>query len=307
MLFEEFEQFDCSSIWSVRLADVIEYFELCYRSGGSNSCALPPRSRLMSATSDVYFGVMSALCVSEDIFLTKILRAKEATKNEKRVDGVAVSFSTSSGAPLAVFDGAALTDLKCAAISGLVTKYCALENARSVSIVGSGALARAQLRGILSVRSVNEVVVASRTARGLEELADICVRADPCIELTHVASVDARVMQSDIICTATNSDKPLLPAEGMLPHVHINCMGSHSKESREVSCATVQRSLVIVEDRRTALVEIGESHQNAVDIEQIVKVPIPELQNRPTLFSSTGHALLDLWTAACVMRQRKLR
>ena len=306
MLLEEFDTFDHSRVWSSEISDVIHAFEKRYLSGMSRSCLVATRSRIPSESAETYFGVMPVLSTSDGIFLTKLLRAKTPERREKRIDGLALAFSSTSGSPLAVFDGAALTDLKCAAIAGLLTKYCSASSATTLSIVGCGALARAQLRGVLAVRPIRSVLVTSRTRRGFEVLADICMESNTGIQVEHVSSVTDDLMRSEIICTATNSDTPLLRDAGMLPNVHINCMGSHSDESREVSQETLRRSVLIVEDRATAVSEIGESHRNAVDVEQVIKGDIPNLQSSATIFSSTGYAPLDLWAAAHVLSQEKM-
>src|SRR5262249_50693579 len=89
-------------------------------------------------------------------------------------------------------------------------------------------------------------------------------------------------------------------------HVHINCVGAHTEGSREVPRELLQKSVLIVEDRPTAISEAGEIHRGAIEIKELPALDPSELRKRPSIFSSTGHAFLDLLATAHVLRHAGL-
>ena len=74
-----------------------------------------------------------------------------------------ILFDGRTQAPLAVLDGAALTALRTAAVSGLATRYLARPEARSLVVFGAGVQARVHLEAMRAVRRVERVTVVSRT------------------------------------------------------------------------------------------------------------------------------------------------
>ena len=101
-----------------------------------------------------------------------------------------------------------------------------------------------------------------------------------------------------MVCTATTCAKPLIHAVQLAPHVHINCMGAHTSESREVARELLAGATLIVEDRETAVEQAGEVHETALELRELGAIAPGRLQRALTVFSSTGHAFLDLLSAA---------
>ncbi|GAA2781781.1 ornithine cyclodeaminase family protein [Kitasatospora sp. CM 4170] len=212
------------------------------------------------------------------------------------VTAVVPVFST-TGELLAVLDGAAVTDLKCAAVTALVTDRCAAPGSSELGIVGSGVQAWQQYLGVSAVREITRVRVHSRTAAGAEALCARInalgrARAVPC------SSAEEATAGADVVSTATTSVLPLPIATDLPEHVHINCMGAHTTESREVSHALLAAVTVVVEDIGIAVAEAGAIHRTALDLEALESGGHTGLDARPTVFSSTGHASLDLITCA---------
>lgn len=102
----------------------------------------------------------------------------------------------------------------------------------------------------------------------------------------------------DVIATATTSVLPLPIATDLPEHVHINCMGAHTTRSRELPHSLLAAATLVVEDIETAVAEAGEIHRTAIDLAALESGGHTGLDGRPTVFSSTGHASLDLITCA---------
>src|SRR5882672_5045675 len=122
------------------------------------------------------------------------------------IGGVYVLFDAATQTPEAILDGAVLTALRTAAVSGLATRHLANPDAERLVIFGAGVQARSHLEAMVTVRPIRHVAVVSRTlerARALvADSRDQGVSAD-------VGDVDD-VANPDVVCTCTTSEEPLL-------------------------------------------------------------------------------------------------
>ncbi len=158
------------------------------------------------------------------------------------------------GAPQAMIDGAALTTLRTAAVSGAATRALARAESEALVLFGAGSQARAHAIAMRAVRPVQEVSVVSRSpgpAQALvEELAALGIAA-------RVAAADA-VARADLVCCCTTAGEPLFDGELLARGTHINVIGTHLPVKREVDATAVARSTVFVETREAALAEAGD-------------------------------------------------
>jgi ornithine cyclodeaminase len=119
---------------------------------------------------------------------------------------------------------------------------------------------------------------------------------------------------ADIVCTTTTSKSPVFD-DGDVPHgVHINAVGSYTRDAREVPPETVCRALVVVDSREAAWQEAGDLIQpfdaGLIDLEQIhAELGELVLGHKPgrtddrqiTLFKSVGLAVQDAVAARCAL------
>jgi ornithine cyclodeaminase/alanine dehydrogenase-like protein (mu-crystallin family) len=184
-----------------------------------------------------------------------------------------VLFDAATQTPEAVLDGSALTALRTGAVSGLATRHLAREDAARLLIFGAGVQARAHLEAMCSVRPVRELVVVSRSRPAAESLVGDGLRRGLVARLGDPEAV----ADADLICTCTTSEEPLFDGSLLRPGVHVNAIGSHRPDARELDTETVRRGRVVVETRDVALAEAGE-----------LAIPIAEGAIDP------GHVLADL-------------
>lgn len=271
------------------------------RSGAFRRMLVPLRETVEDAHGTKFIS-MPAVSPDYGLYINKtatIVPNSTPGRGGATVTSVVSMFSTVSGELLGVLDGAAVTNLKCAAVTALVTDRCAVQARSVVGIIGSGVQARQQYRGISAVREIDEVRIYSRNrgnatafARYLRQAAANGVSVVVC---DSVAEASRGV---DILATATTSSDPL-PISSQLPeHVHINCMGAHTADSRELDADLLRASVLIVEDRATAIAEAGELHRAAIELDALDSPEAAGLPGRRTIFSSTGCASLDLVTCA---------
>ena len=157
-------------------------------------------------------------------------------------------------APAAMIDGAALTALRTAAVSGLATRFLAREDARRLVLYGAGVQARSHLEAMRAVRPIEEVVVVSRSPgprRG--------TRAEASAAGWRRASGNREPSATPTSCAPARRARPRWSVGDALPAgVHVNAVGAYLPSMREVDTDGVRRARVVVETREAALAEAGE-------------------------------------------------
>ncbi len=221
------------------------------------------------------------------------------------IGGVYVLFDAVTQTPEAIVDGAALTALRTAAVSGLATRHLANPDAERLVIFGAGVQARSHLEAMVAVRPIRHVTVVSRTperSRALvAEARDRGIGAD-------VGDVDA-LAGADVICTCTTSGDPLFDGARLVAGVHVNAVGSYQPASRELDTSAMLRARVVVETREAALAEAGElaipigegtfgPEHVVADLAEVVRgARVRTAPAEVTVFKSVGLAFEDLIVA----------
>jgi ornithine cyclodeaminase/alanine dehydrogenase len=223
--------------------------------------------------------------------------------------GIVVLNDPKNGNPIAVMDGSFLTAMRTGAVSGVATKYLSRKDSKEVGIIGTGVQGRTQVEAVCGVRSIEKV-------KAYDVVADSCSRF--CKEISQklgVKTVQAHnseeaVRSSDIVITSSSSKEPVLKAEWISPGTHINAIGSHTPDAREIDASTIKRAKLVVDSREAALREAGDimmpiaqglitpDHIFA-ELGEIVtgKKPGRENDQEVSLFKSQGLALQDISTA----------
>ena len=66
------------------------------------------------------------------------------------------------------------------------------------------------------------------------------------------------VRDSDLLVTVTTAKEPIVKPEWLKPGVHINAVGSHRPDLREIDGATLKRAKVVVDSREAIMAECGD-------------------------------------------------
>jgi ornithine cyclodeaminase/alanine dehydrogenase len=221
-----------------------------------------------------------------------------------------------TGALQAIMDAGFLTAMRTGAVSGVATKHLAPASARTVAVFGAGAMARTQLIAVKEVRPLTRAVVFD-PARELSEkfAAEMSQRLS--LDVSATDDVGA-CLECDILCLASSSRTPLFDGSRLRPGTHLNGIGSHSPDARELDTETIRRSKVVVDHRPACLAEAGDLmlpikegafseekiHASLGEIVAGMK-PGREAPQEITLFKSVGLAVQDAATAALVFRKAR--
>jgi ornithine cyclodeaminase/alanine dehydrogenase-like protein (mu-crystallin family) len=207
--------------------------------------------------------------------------------------GAVLLHSADTGELQGVFNASAITAIRTAAVSAVATKLLARDDAKTLTIVGTGVQGRSHLRAIPRVRELQDVRVVGRGN-----------------------DVEAAVRVADIVVLATSSREPVIRREWLKPGVHINAVGSSVAHTREVDTATMAAASLFVDRRESTVNESGDylqARKEGASVE--IRGEIGELllgatgrtsPDEITLFKSLGLAIEDL-AAAQLLHEKGLR
>ena len=223
-----------------------------------------------------------------------------------------------TGATLALLDGTMLTKRRTACASALASSYLSRPDSRSLSMIGTGALAPELIRAHCKVRpSIDRVTIWGRTTAHAASLARRLADSLPAalgraVTVTHAEDRAAAVRATDIVSCATLSKTPLVEGAWLRPGQHVDLVGAYTPAMRESDDAAVRAARLFVDTRAGALKEAGDIVQplKAGEIrEDDVLADLYDLARGRhagrdpgdarsiTLFKSVGAALEDLAAA----------
>ena len=220
-----------------------------------------------------------------------------------------------TGDVICIMDGGYLTAVRTGAASGVATKYLARQDSdMTAGIFGAGVQARTQLLAMAEARKISRACVFDRENQAAERLVK---ELQPKLDFDIIkADSPGHLLDADIICTATSSPDPLFPGKAVRPGTHINGIGSHTPNARELDTETIRRSKLVGDSREACFKEAGdiilplregaidESHFYA-ELGDIIIGEKPGRLNESeiTVFKSNGLAIQDAATAQLVYRK----
>lgn len=230
------------------------------------------------------------------------------------VQGAFVLYDEGDGSVRALIDGVAITLWKTAADSALGSKLLSRPNARTMLMVGAGALAEPLIRAHFSVRTgLEDIRIWNRTSANGERLA--ARLADDGLPVRAETDLEAAAGQADIICCATTSRQPVIRGDWLKPGAHLDLVGAFTPDGREADDAALRRGSLFVDSRDTTLHHIGEiliPLTEGVITEDDVRGDFYDLvagragrqsDGEITVFKNGGGAHLDLMTAIAIHRR----
>jgi ectoine utilization protein EutC len=174
--------------------------------------------------------------------------------------GMMVVVSAKTGFPQAVLlDNGYLTDVRTGLAGAIAANYLAPQTIKTAGVIGAGAQARYQIRGLKLVRDFQELLIYSLKDEEIqlyikEMSAELGIRVIP------VEGPEEVVRNSEVVVTATPSHEPYLRGEWLHPGLHITCMGSDSSDKQELFVDTFECADRIVCDQRDQCFQFGELH-----------------------------------------------
>ena len=162
-----------------------------------------------------------------------------------------VAIFDADGACRGLVDGPTLTAIRTAAGAGLATRLLARPDARTMAMLGSGAMAFDQVVAVKEVRPILDVLVWSRDPDHAAALAE---------RVGGQVADDASeaVAAADVVSSATPSRLPLFAPGAVRPGTHLNAVGAFTPQMCEVPAAVVRLARVFVDDLDASAAEAGD-------------------------------------------------
>lgn len=224
--------------------------------------------------------------------------------------GTIILLDEKTGAPVAIMDGGYLTAMRTGGVAGLAAKVFARQDANVHTLFGSGGMARTHAWAVDSVRSIEKLIIYSidpveKREAFRDSIQDI-ISCD--IELSD--NPEEAVGEADIVTLITSAKDPIVDGKWFKPGTHINGIGSHAPQMRELDTLTVQKSKVVCDLVEACKPEAGDFiipvkdgdwrwedvHGSLGDV-ITGKIPGRVDDQELTLFKSVGLAIQDISVA----------
>ena len=206
----------------------------------------------------------------------------------------------STGEPLALMEGRAITEMRTAAVSAVAVAALASPAASSLGILGSGVQARSHIQALRLVRpALKDIRIWSRTQAHAERLAEETGARAVAIEEAAAA---------DVVLTVTASPAPVLEGRWLGAHALVLAVGATGASLRELDDEAMLSSTVVVESRSCAERESGDVRLSGAkvpaEIGEILSGALAAPSGRRIVFKSVGMAIEDLTAARLVWQAR---
>lgn len=172
------------------------------------------------------------------------------------VNAVYLLMCGQTGRVLATMDGDELTALRTAAVSALAADLLARPGARHVLIVGAGRVAK--YLALAHAQRIAEPCISiwARDHVKARALANELGRSGLSVDLSF--DLAFAVERADIVSCATLATEPLIRGQWLRPGVHLDLVGSFTRNMRESDDLAVARSVVFVDEMGAANIEAGD-------------------------------------------------
>jgi ornithine cyclodeaminase len=282
------------------MASCIDLMEAALRALSRGDAVVPLRNKVMLPDRTGLLGMMPGYLGDPKSLGLKVVTVFHGNHDAglPSHQGVVMLFDVASGAPLGLFDAAAITAIRTAAASGAATRALARADAGDLALLGSGVQARTHLDAMRAVRRLRRVRVWSRTDAHARAFAERESRRIG-IPVESTSSAEVAVRGADLVCTTTAAKEPILFA-----------VGSSFASNRELDAAAVKRARLFTDCRESALNEAGDfliaKREGAIGDDHLLgelgevllgKIPGRRTPDEITLYKSLGIAVEDLAAA----------
>jgi len=244
----------------VRLGDCVDAVERSFREQGEGNVGVLPR-QILTADGATPQPRSRALKLSASYMRDSRVMGASVYSTHFRpgdVDMWLMVFSGESGDLTGILHGKTLSLWKTGATAAVAIRHLARADAARVALIGTGYYAKAQLRCLAADRTLSEVRCYSRDAGKVASYVDWARATLSNTKVIAAASAEAAVRGADIVVTITTSPSPVVRGEWLAAGVHVNAIGQHAPEAREIDTAAIVKARVIVDAREQALQEKGE-------------------------------------------------
>jgi len=298
----------------LEMADCMDVVEKAFEELANGTAALPLRINIgapdgLSLYMPAYLKQLGALACK----VVTVYKNNPTKHDLPTVLGKVLVQDPTTGEVVCIMDGGYLTAVRTGAASGVATKYLARSDKGQVAgIFGAGVQAQMQLWAVAVAREISKAYVYDLSDKAVGKfIGDVGTRLG--IEIIKADSPDQVLDNCDIICAATSSATPIFDGGKVREGSHINGIGSHTPNARELDTTIVKRSRFVADSYDACLAEAGDViipiNEGAIDKSHMYaelgeilngSKPARQSESEITLFKSNGLAIQDVATAKLV-------
>jgi alanine dehydrogenase len=214
----------------VEQLDVVEDALVALAEGGAEN---PPKLYVAPRQGSDYHAAMPAcIAAREEVGMKWVATyASNAERGLPYVYGLMLLSDFTTGRPVAVLEGATLTGVRTAAVTGVVLRRLAAGRGRRVALVGAGAQARYHLPVLAATLAPLELVVFDVCRDHAESFCELALRHEGVASAVVAGSLDDAVSGARILITASThgaGESPIRPenlaADCLLVPIDWGCM-----------------------------------------------------------------------------------
>jgi alanine dehydrogenase len=240
---------------AVPLAEVVELVERGYAERAGGRLEAVPREQLRAEGARTFLNVSPAL--APGLGWACVFAYTGGNKGLGVPQKVALLFRVATGGLEGIVECDWLSWARTGATGAVATRHLANPGPVTLGVFGSGKQAHAQVAAIGQVRELRRVVVYSRDPDRRAAFAAM-VGGRYGVDAVAVDTPAAVLEAADVVSTATTSTTPVFDGAGLRPGTHVNAIGQHYPNRRELDARTVLDSEVFVDSLQRALLEEGE-------------------------------------------------
>ena len=252
-------------------------------------------------------------CITDEYWATKLVSFCPGNKNHGRpsIYGTVVLNDTKTGEPLAVMDGAIITAMRTAAVTAAGIKHLSSPDARVLGITGTGVQGIYQALFACSVRKIEEIWAFDQNGDNLRRFANDINQRHPGIRIKLAEDSDQVAANSQVIISATNSQKPVFKnSKELFTGKTFVGIGSYKPDCQEFPEQLFRQLDQIFVDTMDGKSESGDlinpirnnwiASENIVPIGSLISGAINPAGNSTRLFKTVGSAIFDLFAAKLI-------
>lgn len=219
-------------------------------------------------------------------------------------------FNGANGTLLGACDGNELTTRRTAAASAVAAKRLARPDAKTLLVVGTGALSPMTAQAHCAVRDYDVVEIWGRDVDKARRVANSLVAQNTPARVAE--DLDSAVASADVITCVTGAKSPLVKGALLKPGAHVDLIGAFTPEMRESDDDVVRRATVFADTRTDGILagDLAQPIAAGLITPDDIAADLAELANgvhpgrtsdeQITMFKSAGFALEDVAAARVV-------
>ncbi len=291
----------------MNMSDIIQVVEEAFRIWGEGKGNMPAKAYLLVDHGD--FRAMPAALPGCAGVKWVNAHPHNSSRNLPSVMAVIIYNDPETGYPLAIMDGTEITAYRTGAAAAIASKHLARQDSNTLGIVGAGCQAYTQIRAHAELFNLSSINVFDVSTAAVDKL----IRSFPGYSIKICSLEEATA--SDIVCTLTPSQEPIIKKEWIAAGTHVIAGGEDAEGKDELGPSILKEAIVVVDDMRQATIgaEINVPIKKGIFAVDEVYGRLAELvvgnkkgreDNKAiTVFDSTGIAIEDIAVAKLIFEK----